>query len=132
MMTLPILGMVVAIVANVVLGSLWYSPLLFGNLWAKATFPMGMSECKPTPLHFVGAILVAIVTVTAIAILFHLVGIASLEMALKVGGIVWLIMATSHFSGVIWSKKPLVTFFVDVSYLLVNILVVSSVLVLLK
>lgn len=132
MMTLPILGMIVAIIANIALGSLWYSPLLFGTLWAKATFPMGLTECKPTPLHFVGAILVAIVTVTAIAVLFHLVGVHSLELALKVGGMVWLIMATSHFSGVIWSKKPLVTFFVDVGYLLVNILIISSLLVLLK
>jgi hypothetical protein len=110
-------------VINVLFGMFWYSPQFLGHTWAKAQH-FNLRDMKPSPFHYVGAVAVSTVTAIVLANLVRIFEIHSLLDAIKVGFLCWLgFVATSHFSGVIWARKPLVVYFIDVSYLLCLILI---------
>lgn len=126
---LPWIAILAAIIANIVIGMLWYSPLLFGKIWARS-YNFNIKEMRPTPMHYLGAILVSAVMVIVLAVIFQMFNIADLHTALKFGFLAWLaLLVTSHFSGVIWCRKPIAAFFVDISHLLVCVLVIAAILI---
>ena len=51
-------AIVIAAIINMVLGMVWYSPLLFGKSWMKL---MGIKEMKPNPLNLLGMFVIALV-----------------------------------------------------------------------
>lgn len=130
MENIPYVGIVIAIIINQLIGALWYSPRIFGTRWAIAHH-FDMSKMKALPSHYLGAILVGVVLVLTIAAIQMMLGISSLETALILGFLMWLgFVATSHFSGVIWAKKPLLVFMIDTGYFLVTTLITSAIIVL--
>jgi hypothetical protein len=115
----------IGIVASLLLGALWYSPKVLGEIWRKS-HGFVREELKFTSLHLIGTLLVPIVTVAVLSELLHLYQIVSLSSAIKLGFLFWLgFVATSHFSGVIWAKKPVTVYFIDVGYLLLMIIMNS-------
>ncbi len=121
--SLVIIGL---IIINMVVAMFWYSPKLFGRKWAKA-YGFRMDQMKVSPKHYLGAICVTAVMVIVTAILVRYLRIHAFMEALEIGFLFWLgFIATSHFSGVIWAKKPLKAYYIEVSYLLL-ITVVNTV-----
>lgn len=132
MENIPYLGIIVAIVLNQLIGALWYSPRLFGSRWAIA-HQFDMKTMKALPMHYLGAILVGVVLVLSMTAIQLLLGISSFETALILGFLIWLgFVATSHFSGVIWARKPLSVFMIDTGYFLVITLLTSAILIWLR
>jgi len=132
MENLPYLGIIVAIILNQFIGALWYSPRFFGTRWALA-HQFDIQKMKAGPAHYLGAFLVGIVLVLVIASIQIMLSISSLETALILGFLMWLgFVATSHFSGVVWAKKPMVIFLIDTSYFLVVTLLTSAILIFLR
>lgn len=129
MENIPYLGIIIAILLNQFIGALWYSPRFFGKPWAKAHhFDLG--KMKVGPAHYLGAVLVGIVLVLVIASIQIMLSIFNIETALILGFLMWLgFVATSHFSGVVWAKKPMVIFWIDTSYFLVITLLTSAILI---
>jgi hypothetical protein len=129
MENIPFLGIIIAILVSQFIGALWYSPRFFGKAWAHAHH-FDMSKMKPLPMHYIGAFIVGIVLVVCIAAIHIMLGIASMETALVLGFLMWLgFVATSHFSGVVWAKKPLTVFMIDTGYFLVITLLTSAIIV---
>lgn len=129
LLDISLVAVITALIANIIFGSIWYSPLFFGENWAEG-HKFNIEEMKPSFLHFLGAILISTVMILAIATLIDYFNIFQLKKALVFGAIVWLgFIATSHFSGVVWAKKPLTVYFIDVIYLLICILLTSAILV---
>ncbi len=126
------LGIIIAAVVNLILGSFWYSPYLFGKAWVDAN-KFDMKSLVGTPLHYVGALIVSLLTAWVLDILLHHFNITSYSVGASVAFWIWLgFIATSHFSGVLWAKRPLKSYIIDTIFSLVSLLVMSMILLTLK
>lgn len=83
------LGVLIATVAGMVLGALWYSPLLFGNRWMKCLGKTPETIGSAT-LPMIGSVLACSLSATGVAILFSLVGASTLADALSLGAVLGL------------------------------------------
>lgn len=123
-----LIPVIVVTILNMFLGMLWYSPLLFGTLWAKA-YKFDVKKLKATSLHYVGAMLVSLITAFMVGTLVEEFQILGALSGAVLGFCIWLgFIVTSHFSGVIWAQKPFRVFFIDVAYYLVSLLMMGSLL----
>ncbi len=123
------LGVIVATLVNMVLGSLWYSPYLFGKPWAEAQ-KMDIKTLVATPLHYAGAFLVSLLTAFVLAVLLKKFHILSYSDALTLAFWAWLgFVATTHFSGVLWANRPLKSYIIDTAYALLSFLIMVLILV---
>lgn len=123
------IAIVVAVVVNIILGSLWYSPYLFGKPWAEA-LKMDIKTLVATPLHYAGAIGVSLITAFVLAVLVKQFGIKTYNAGATLAFWVWLgFIATSHFSGVIWANRPLKSYVIDTAFSLISLQVMAFILV---
>ncbi len=121
---------VVVTILNIFLGMLWYSPLLLGSRWAKS-HKFESKKLKPSAYHYIGSILVSFITALIIAVLIDEFQVTCPLSGLLLGFCLWLgFIATTHFSGVIWAQKPLTVYFIDVAYLLISVVMMSTLLTL--
>lgn len=81
---LNIAGIITATFAGMVLGGLWYSPVLFGKQWMAAIDKTPETIGTPTG-PMLGSIVASFLTAIGIAILFPLIGVEQLEDAIKAG-----------------------------------------------
>jgi hypothetical protein len=82
-MVIDIIGTIAAAITGMVLGALWYSPILFGNLWMKAIGKTPETLGSPT-VPMIGSMVACVFTAVGVAILFSMIGIESL---LQAGGL---------------------------------------------
>ena len=73
-----------ATVVGMVLGALWYSPVLFANQWMQCIGKTKETLGSPT-LPMIGSVFACVLTAVGIAILHNIIGVGSLEQALTVG-----------------------------------------------
>lgn len=122
---IPWLAVVIATIGNTFLGALWYS-CLFGRLWADA-YKLTPDLRKPSPIHYIGTLGVSFVMAFVLAGLSHFFHINTVSAAICLGFWIWLgLVATTHFSGVIWAQKPLKVFLIDTGYLLLGIVLMLT------
>jgi hypothetical protein len=120
-----LIPIVVVTVLSIFLGMLWYSPLFAGNMWVKA-YKLDTKKLKPSAKHYVGNMLLTFVTAFILAIFIDQFQILDWQSALVFALFLWVgFIATTHFCGVIWANKPLVVYFIDVTYYLVSIVMMS-------
>ena len=110
-----IVGIVIAAVYNLVTGSLWYSPLLFGNRWTEL---VGRKENElqggMTPGIMLGAIAVALVEAFGFALLHNFIGIHGFFGGLLLGIFTWAVfVAPPFFNNVLYEKQPRSLFFIN-------------------
>ena len=134
-MAVPInyLAVLVAAIANMVVGALWYGPL-FGKAWMqemkitekdmKKAKEKGMASLMI--INFIGTLITAYV-------LAHFVGYLSLSTfmdGLQLAFWVWLgfFAAATLLGGVLWEGKPWKLFGLNVAYYLVVLSVMASIL----
>ncbi len=122
-------AVLVAGLASMALGALWYSPLLFGKRWMelmKIDFAdmkeMKKKATKMYAINFVATLVMAYV-------LAHFVDYTQagtfLE-GLQTGFWIWLgFIATVMLGSVLWENKPLELYFMNVSYQLLNVLIMA-------
>jgi len=87
--SLNILAMVVCVVTNMVIGALWYSPVLFGNAWLRLTGKKAedISKEDANKSMMLGIIPSILITVF-LALLVEFVGASTVLDALVVGSLV--------------------------------------------
>ncbi len=122
------LAVLIAGIASMVIGGLWYSPILFGKQWMalmgitpeKIAESKGKGMAKLYAMNFVAALLMACV----LARFAGLLGVSNASSALQLGFWVWIgFIATVMIGSVLWESKPWKLYFINVSYQLVNLLV---------
>ena len=126
-------ALLVVAVLQVVLGFVWYSPVLFGNTWARA---MGKSEAEAraamkegalwaTIVSFVGALVMAFVLRHAVAS----AGATSIALGMVVGFWSWLgFIAVVMVNAVMYERRPWPLFFVNAGFYLVALLIAGAIL----
>lgn len=98
-------------VAAMILGSLWYSPLLFGKPWMKA---MGITHAdmeagkkKGMALSYLSMFATELVKAFIVAHFVDYVGAIEWFEGVELGFWLWLgFIATTSLSGYIWTVKP--------------------------
>lgn len=81
MTELNITGILVATVAGMILGALWYSSLLFGNAWMKCIGKTPDTLGKPT-VPMIGSVIASLLSATGVALMFSLIDVSSLPVAI--------------------------------------------------
>ncbi len=121
-----------AIVAMVV-GALWYSPLLFGNEWEKFSgfTPEDLEKAKQKgtgklyAFHFLATLLMSY-------ILAHLVGFmhaTSFSDGAKIGFWLWLgIVVPVLLGSVLWERKSIIVYLIDIGQYLASLVLMGGIL----
>ncbi len=120
-------------VVSIILGSLWYSPLLFGKIWMRC---MGIKpeDCKPNPkgmwksysLTFLGSLVMAYV----LNALIWATGAGTLSAALFLALVLWVgLLATTGMSEYLFTpeKKPWTLYLINTGYQLTQMLLIAAV-----
>ncbi len=109
------IAIAVTTVVIMAIGSLWYSPLMFGKIWAAGIKFKG--EPKMSSFHLVQAFGVALAIAVGLAYLLNSMNITDPVEAIKnIALLVLIFIATSHYNSVIWAQKPISVYLIDVSY----------------
>ena len=129
------LAILVAAISTMVVGFLWYSPLLFANAWIRE---MGydpndkaqMNEMKKSAgPAYAGSLLASIVSAFTLALILHGLRTESLHFGLMVSFHVWLgFVATVQLTGALFAKQSMKLFAINTGYQLVCYLVMSALL----
>lgn len=126
-------AVLVAGLAVMFIGSIWYTPAMFGNAWMKLSgISMGdlekmkkQSMAASYIMAFVGTLIMAYV----LAHFNDLSGANTVSEGLQVAFWVWLgFVATNHIGMVLWEQKPWQLFFIHTGHSLVSLLVAGMIL----
>lgn len=122
------LAVIVATVAGIVVGFVWYAPPVFGRRWAKAA---GIDLPQPgqvQPTTYVGAIVIALVTAYVLAVLIRGLGAASLADGAVVGFVAWLgFVATWLASGVFFERRPTAWWAINAGQAIVSLVIMGAI-----
>ncbi len=126
------LAVVVAALATIFIGALWYSPLLFHKLWVKAH---GYSEEKVEQLRktagraFMVSLFCYVVMASVLAVLVSYAGVSTVLQGAFLGLLVWIgFLATLGLTAHMFSEKRLSTYLLDAGYQLVYAVVMGVIL----
>lgn len=125
-------AVVVAAVVNMVLGFLWYSPMLFAKQWmelsgisAKDMEAKKSGMNKTYVLMFVGAL----VTMYVLSMFVHFTGANTYMTGAKTGFWAWLgFVAPMMLSGMLFEGQPFKLYAIKTGYHLVSLLVAGAIL----
>jgi hypothetical protein len=135
LMGINLWSVLVAAIATMVLGFLWYSPLLFAGPWMvlmgydpndKAKLAeMQKGAGKMYALSFLASLVSALVLAKIIAI----TTVSSALYGMKVGFAVWLgFVTTVQLTGVLFAKQPVKLYLINTGYQLVCYLAMGAIL----
>lgn len=128
-------SVLVAAIATMVLGFLWYSPILFANPWMRLMgvdpndkaklAEMQKGAGKLYGLAFVASIVSALVLAKIIVI----TSVNTIPYGMKVGFAVWLgFVTTVQLTGALFGKQPSKLYLINTGYQLVCYLVMGAIL----
>lgn len=133
------LAILVAAISTMILGFLWYSPLLFAKAWARE---MGydlndkakMDEMrKSAGPAYAGSSVAGLLSAFTLALILHGMRAESLHFGLMASFHIWLgFVATVQFTGALFAKQSMKLFSINTGYQLVCYLVMGAILVLWK
>ncbi len=134
-MNVNLLAVLVAAVSTVVVGFLWYSPVLFAKPWMIEMGYDPNDKAKTEEMKksagpkYGGAFIASLITAFVLAKLMHAISIYDLMFGLKLGFGVWLgFVATVQFTGVLFQKQSTKLFGINTGYQLVCYLAMGAIL----
>jgi len=127
------LAVFLAAVASMIIGGLWYSPLLFGTLWTQLSgmTKQQIEEAKHKSMTkvYVLQFIVSLIIACTLAHVFALLAVTTLSYALETMFYLWLgFIATVMVGKVLWESRSWSLYLLDATYYLVSLLAMSLVL----
>ena len=133
------LAILVAAVVTMILGFLWYSPLLFAKAWTRE---MGYDPNDKTKMDemrksagpaYAGSFVASLISAFTLALILHGMRADSLHFGLMASFHIWLgFIATVQFTGALFAKQSMKLFAINTGYQLVCFLAMGAILVLWK
>ena len=122
-------AVLVAAIARMVIGAVWYSPALFVKPWYRLTgvteAQMKAGMAKALVVDFVGSLLMAFV----LAHVIRFGGATTVLQGLAVGFFIWLgFVAVVTIGTVTFERKPFQLFLLNNGYLLLSLLAMGAIL----
>ncbi len=127
------LAVLVAAVVAMVIGGLWYSPLLFRNLWmrlaGKTTKDLEKAKQKGMGKLYLLAFIAALVTSYVLAHFVDYLEATTISSGMTAGFWLWLgFIATTTLNSVLWEGKSFKLYILNNAHLLLNLLVMGAIL----
>ena len=131
---LPIIPVVAAGIANLIVGYVWYHPKVFGGAWMRLTNitpEMAEQGKRRMPLY----ILVAFIAATFAAYMLNAFriawGIDDIAGAMMLAALTWLgFVAPAMLGSFLWEHKPFALYCINAGYWLASLVVMAAVLLL--
>ncbi len=134
--TINYLAVLVSAIASMIIGFLYYSPLVVGKQWLKLMnikmTPKGVKAAQKgmaglMALSFVCTLIMAV----SLAYLRFVIGTLGVIEGFALGAFVWLgFVAPVQYTSVIFAKKPFSLFLIDTGYQLTSLLAMGAILAL--
>ncbi|SRR5260221_2931357 len=121
-------AIIVAVLASMVVGYLWFSPFLFANKWMKLVGKT-KSDLKPDPMMYVYTAILGLVAAYTLEYFIKAMGATSLAAGAMVG--LWAgvgFVATSFGVMSLFESRPRDLFLINAGHQLVNLVVMGAVL----
>ena len=131
-MAINYIAIVVSAIVSMIIGSLWYSPLLFGNLWMKlqgfSKKDMGKAKQKGMGKLYLAAFIGSLLTAGVLGYLIDMVG-KSVSSGILIALLAWLgFIVTTLLGSVLWEGKPVSLYVLNILFHLVNLVVMGLIL----
>ena len=121
-------AVLVSAILNIVIGTLWYSPLLFGKIWMEAN-GINEEEMKGAYKAYLGAFLNSFISAYVLSVFINWIGAENALQGAFIGFLAWLgFVATTQFSAVLWEKKPLNLYGIHAGVMLLNLIAMGALL----
>ena len=125
---LNLIAIVAATVVGMVLGALWYSPILFGNQWMQAIGKTPETMGNAT-IPLIGGVVANFLTSTGVALIFSLVGVTNLSTGISLGLIMsFLIIFPAFLSDSLFCNWGTRLLLIQSGYRMLSILLMSIIL----
>jgi hypothetical protein len=128
-------SVLVAAVASMILGFLWYSPILFANPWMRlmgidSNDKAKLAEMRKGAGKLYGLAFVAnIVSAAVLAKIIAITTVDTIPYGMKIGFAVWLgFVTTVQLTGALFGKQPSKLYLINTGYQLVCYLVMGAIL----
>jgi membrane-associated HD superfamily phosphohydrolase len=122
-----LIPVIVAAVASMIFGALWYSPALMGTLWMKEA-GVKESNMKERRKSIAAQGLNTIVVAFVLAYLIKQFNITTTDAGIELTFLFWLgFIATSQAMGIIFEKTSYALYAVNVSYHLISLMIMTMV-----
>jgi hypothetical protein len=130
-----LLAVLVAAISTMVVGFVWYSPLLFAKAWMKEMGYDPSDKAKTEEMKksagpaYGGSFLASLVSAFILALFLHWLRVESLHFGLMVGFHVWLgFVATVQFTSALFTKQSMKLFAINTGYQLVCYVAMGAIL----
>ncbi len=121
----------VASVVSMIVGSLWYSPFLFGASWMhlRGIDPKKQGDTAFPVKDLLIELLITLVTVYVLDILVIVFGAVSLRATVQLSLLVWVgFYLSALISQTVWEKRPFGLLAINASLRLVIVVIVTAIL----
>jgi len=127
------LAVFVAAVVVFIIGYLWYSPFLFGNLWMKLSNisikDVNKSKKKGMGKYLVSAFIALLVMAGVMELLLELTGYTDFFSGIVLGFLLWLgFQATVMLNSVLWEGKRVSLYLLNILHQLAALVVMGGIL----
>ncbi len=129
------LAILVAAMSTMVVGFLWYSPLLFAKPWMKEMGYDPNDKAKTEEMKknagpaYGGSFVASLVSAFTLALILHGLRTVDLHFGLMASFHIWLgFVATVQFTGALFTKQSMKLFAINTGYQLVCYLVMGTIL----
>ncbi len=132
---LNLLAILVAAIATMIVGFIWYSPVLFAKSWMREMGYDPNDKARAEEMRksagpaYMGSMAASLVSAFVLAMLFHEMKVQDLEFGLLIGAHIWLgFVATVQFTAALFTKQSMKLFSINTGYQLVCYLVMAAIL----
>ena len=132
-MTVNYIAIIVASIVVMIIGFLWYSPLLFGNVWMKLSNiskkDIDKNKKKGMGKYMLAAFVALLLTAGVMEFMLELIGYTDFFSGVVFGFLVWLgFVATVMLNNVLWEGKSVPLYLLNILYELVVFVVMGGIL----
>ncbi len=129
-MPVSFLGILLAAIASMIVGMIWYSPLLFVKPWMRFSGIKKSGKQKGMAFSYIVMFIGTFVTAYVLAQVISFTGAFSFSEGMMIGFGVWLgFIAPTMLGIVLWESKPWALYFINAGYYLVSLLIAGLILV---
>jgi len=135
MHNLSLLAILVAAISTIVVGFIWYSPILLAKPWMREMGYDPNDKAKVAEMQktagpaYLASFIASLVSAFILALFFHEMHVQSIHYGLLIAFHVWLgFVATVQLTGVLFMKQSMKLFSINTGYQLVCYLVMGAIL----
>lgn len=121
-------AVVIAVVAYMIIGVIWYAPGVFGKTWMRLLRFKEKDVRKGMANKYVGSVISGLVLALVLASFMGLAKAEGVANGVLVGLLSWVgFVATTSFITAIYENRPAGLYFIDAGYHLVSMVVMGAI-----